>query len=70
MRTPARAAGERLRHRLYNALYQVRPEIMGGCRGVALLPYVEAAGFVGVQRDYVAQLEFPSEIIRATRPAE
>jgi ubiquinone/menaquinone biosynthesis C-methylase UbiE len=64
------AQGERLRHRVYNALYQIRPQIMGGCRGVVLLPHVEAAGFVGVQRDYVAQLGFSSEILRATRPAE
>lgn len=64
------AQGERLRHRIYEALYRLRPQLMGGCRGVALLPHVERAGFSEVQRDFVTQLGFPSEIIRATRPME
>jgi ubiquinone/menaquinone biosynthesis C-methylase UbiE len=64
------AQGEQLRHRLYEAIYRLRPQLMGGCRGVALLPHVERAGFADVQRDFVTQLGFPSEIIRAVRPME
>lgn len=61
--------GERLRHRLYEAIYRLRPQLLGGCRGVALVPHVERAGFAEVQRDFVTQLGFPSEIIRAVRAA-
>lgn len=64
------AQGERLRHKLYEAIYRLRPQLLGGCRGVALAPYVEGAGFSGVQREFVTQLGFPSEIIRAARPLE
>lgn len=63
------AQGERLRHRLYEAIYRLRPQLLGGCRGVALVPHVEHAGFAEVQRDFVTQLGFPSEIIRAVRTA-
>lgn len=48
----------------------LRPQLMGGCRGIALLPHLERACFADVQRDFVTQLGFPSEIIRAVRPME
>lgn len=61
------AQGERPWHRFYERLYVLRPELMGGCRGVSMKPEVEAAGFTSVKRQYLTQLGFPSEIITARR---
>lgn len=60
------ARGRRLRHRVYEAIYRVRPSLMGGCRGVTLRPHLEAAGFQVVHEEYLSQLGFPSEILVAT----
>ena len=62
------AQGERWHHRLYERLYELSPSLMGGCRGVSLSSEVEAAGFVDVSREYLAQLGFPSEVISARLP--
>jgi ubiquinone/menaquinone biosynthesis C-methylase UbiE len=55
--------GERWYHGLAEAVYRLHPASMGGCRGVALLGYVQAAGFAETQRHFTSQLTFPSEII-------
>ena len=56
----------------YNALselvYRVRPSLLGGCRGVYLLPYLESAGFVDTQREYISQMTFPTEVICGLKP--
>ncbi len=57
------AKGERWYSQIWDAIYRVQPAAMGGCRGVALLPYVQAAGFGQTQRYYLSQMTFPSEII-------
>lgn len=61
------AQAERSMHRLYERLYARWPELMAGCRGVSMKSEVEAAGFTSVERQYLAQLGFPSEIITARR---
>ena len=53
---------------LWAWLYRRNPALLGGCRGVELLPYVQAAGFVGARRELVMQLGFPSEILLAHKP--
>ncbi len=53
------------RHALYLWLYRRAPELMGGCRPVALAPHLERAGFAVITREYVSQLGFPSEVILA-----
>lgn len=60
--------GERPQHRLAEAVHRFNPALMGGCRGVALEPFVRAAGFEVVRREVAVQLTFPSEIISASRP--
>ena len=60
--------GSFLFNALWNWLYQVRPALLGGCRGVELEPYVGKAGFDQVRREYVTQLGFPSEVIFAIKP--
>lgn len=51
------------------AIYRLRPEWMGGCRGVLLEPYLREAGFSDVHREIISQFTFPSEILRATKGA-
>jgi ubiquinone/menaquinone biosynthesis C-methylase UbiE len=48
-------------------LYKVSPRLMGGCRGVVMAPFVEAAGFRDIMRETVIQAGFPSEVIAARR---
>jgi ubiquinone/menaquinone biosynthesis C-methylase UbiE len=59
------ARGRKLRHRLYESIYRLRPSLLGGCRGVTLRPHLEAAGFRVTHEEYVSQLGFPSEIVVA-----
>ena len=53
---------------LWEGLYRWRPSLMGGCRGVQLLPFVESAGFQSVRREVVSQMTFPSEVIYGVKP--
>lgn len=48
---------------LWEWLYRLRPSLLGGCRGVQLKPYLERAGIEKVQREYISQLFFPSEVV-------
>jgi len=52
----------------WDRLYRLSPEIMGGCRGVLLLPHVSEAGFTRCQRETVSQMGFPSELVFAVKP--
>ena len=61
------ALGRRRWHRIYEAIYRLRPSLMGGCRGVTLRPHLEAAGFEVSHEEYLAQLGFPTEILVARR---
>lgn len=61
------AKGDRPQHRIAEAIYRFNPSLMGGCRGVALEPFVRAAGFEVTRREVAVQMTFPSEIIAATR---
>ena len=49
-------------------IYRINPGWFGGCRGVLLLPHLEAAGFVNTHRDYITQLTFPSEVDYGEKP--
>ncbi len=62
------ATGGGFAARAYQGIYRLSPGLLGGCRGVALRPYVEAAGFVEVEMERVSQCGFPSEVIAARRP--
>lgn len=55
-------------HTPWMLLPRLHPALVGGCRPVALRPYVRAAGFVEVQRRRISQRTFPSEVLRAYRP--
>jgi ubiquinone/menaquinone biosynthesis C-methylase UbiE len=49
--------------KLIEYIYQVSPALLGGCRGVYLLPYLEAAGFKNLTREFISQMKFPSEVV-------
>jgi ubiquinone/menaquinone biosynthesis C-methylase UbiE len=49
-------------------IYRVKPSLMGGCRGVYLLPYLESAGFKVMQREYISQMTFPTEVLCGLKP--
>jgi len=60
--------GSHLFNVVWNWIYLRWPALLGGCRGVELKPYLEKAGFEQIGRDYVSQILFPSEVIRAVKP--
>ena len=48
---------------IWERVYRLNPAWLGGCRGVALVPELDACGFIDISREYVSQLTFPSEIV-------
>jgi ubiquinone/menaquinone biosynthesis C-methylase UbiE len=57
---------ERRRDDLYRWVYRLWPKLLGGCRGVRLTTFLNAAGLHVTHRDYITQLGFPSEILTST----
>jgi ubiquinone/menaquinone biosynthesis C-methylase UbiE len=53
---------------LWEGLYRLKPSLMGGCRGVRLLPFVEAAGFQDLRPEVISQMTFPTEVIGGVKP--
>ena len=60
-------AGEHWYNGLWPLIYRINPALLGGCRGVALVPHLQAAGFLRIEREYLSQSTFPSEIIYALK---
>ncbi len=57
--------GERWYNGIWERIYRINPALLGGCRGMSLLPQLEACGFGQIRREYISQLTFPSEIVCA-----
>jgi ubiquinone/menaquinone biosynthesis C-methylase UbiE len=55
--------GENWYNGTWERIYRLNPALLGGCRGVLLLPQLEASGFTKTNREYMSQLTFPSEIV-------
>lgn len=55
--------GERWYNGSWERIYRINPALLGGCRGVLLLPQLEACGFTQTRREYMSQMTFPSEIV-------
>lgn len=55
-------------HSISELAYRIRPSLLGGCRSVYLLPYLESAGFVDTRREYISQMTFPTEVIYGVKP--
>ena len=58
-------AGEHWYNGMWPLIYRINPSLLGGCRGVSLVPHLQAAGFVRIEREYLSQSTFPSEVIAA-----
>lgn len=52
-------------HGFWEWVYRVSPKTLTGCRGVVLSEMLKANGFRQIEREYLSQLGFPSEIITA-----
>jgi ubiquinone/menaquinone biosynthesis C-methylase UbiE len=59
------AEGGRWYNGIWPLIYRINPALLGGCRGVSLVPHLEAEGFVRIEREYLSQSTFPSEVISA-----
>jgi len=59
--------GEKRINRIYEAIYRLRLPLLAGCRGVMAEPFLEEAGLKDLHREFISQLGFPSEVIRATK---
>lgn len=55
--------GEAWYNFLWEGLYRLHPALLGGCRGVKMQSYFEQAGFSGVEREYISQRTFASEVV-------
>ncbi|NND71252.1 MAG: methyltransferase domain-containing protein [Rhodothermales bacterium] len=58
--------GERWFERFWDSLYRIHPFILGGCRGVTAIPYLDDTGFDHINAIPISYRTFPSEIIIAT----
>jgi len=59
------AKAERWQHNFWETVYRTKPSLLGGCRGVQLVKPLKQQGFKQIQREYISQLGFPSEVILA-----
>lgn len=58
---------ERATHRLWDALYQRGIVLTANCRGVLAAPVLEELGYHSVEREYLSQMLFPTEVVVARR---
>jgi hypothetical protein len=59
--------GERPLHRVWDALYSRGIVLTANCRGILAAPVLERLSFADVQREYLAQMSFPTEIVTARK---
>ena len=53
---------------LWQRIYRINPALLGGCRGVSLLPLLQRCGFSHTSRHYMSQFTFPSEVVYGVAP--
>jgi ubiquinone/menaquinone biosynthesis C-methylase UbiE len=59
--------GERRLNQIYEEIYKLKPPLLAGCRGVFVVPFLEALEFKKIKRQFVSQLGFPSEVVCALK---
>ena len=59
--------GEKWLNQIYEEIYKLKPPLLAGCRGIRVKSFLEATGFGEIQRTFVSQLGFPSEVVRAVK---
>ncbi len=57
--------GKSWHNSIWEWVYRLNPAWLGGCRAVQLLPMLEESEFANVERQYISQMTFPSEVISA-----
>ena len=50
-------------------IYRLYPPLLGGCRGVQMASFFRRAGFDSVQRRFVSEWTFPSEVVYGEKPS-
>lgn len=60
--------GTRWYNGVWDRLYRMNPALLGGCRGVTLMPLLQRSGFRQTTREYFSQFTFPSEVIFGIAP--
>jgi len=60
--------GTRWYNGIWDRLYRINPALLGGCRGVSLLPLLQRSGFRQTTREFVSQFTFPSEVVFGIAP--
>ena len=60
--------GEHWYNFIWETLYRINPAAFGGCRGVYLPPYLESVGFKRIEREFISQITFPSEVVYGIKP--
>jgi ubiquinone/menaquinone biosynthesis C-methylase UbiE len=63
------AKGERWYNFILEIVYKISPALLGGCRGLYLLPYLQSIGFKEVKREFISQMTFPSEVVYGIKPS-
>ncbi len=61
--------GEHWYNGIWEHIYRLNPAWLGGCRGIQVQPYLRQLGFTDMQREFISQMSFPSEIVFARAPA-
>jgi demethylmenaquinone methyltransferase/2-methoxy-6-polyprenyl-1,4-benzoquinol methylase len=61
---------ERRRDRIWDWLYSKGVVLTANCRGVLAAPVLTELGFTEIEREYVGQMSFPTEIVRARKGGE
>ena len=59
--------GAKWYNHFWQGLYRLHPALLGGCRCITTKPAMKEAGFVNINREYISQWTFPSEIIRGEK---
>ena len=62
--------GERRRDRIWDSLYSHGLNLTANCRGVLATPALAELGFVNIDREYITQMLFPTELVTARRPPD
>ena len=62
------APDSRFLYRMWEVAYAAFPSLLGGCRGVRLEPFVAESGLEMIERSFVSQWTFQSEILLCKKP--
>lgn len=62
------AVGQRWYNGIWQRVYEINPALLGGCRSVAVLPELQACGYLHTSREYISQFTFPSEVVFGVAP--